>query len=323
MVRLRTAWFAAVTFSALAVVIPPAPAQGGAPGSSVAPAALDTSGTLKYVVIVSRHGVRSPTGKADTLNLFGVYDRALFAKDGLFASEGCGDAAEVSVIADSDQRTRETGKALAAGMFPGCNIDVKALPEGTPDPLFHSLEAGVGHPDKAIATAAIAGRIGNNPAGLTDAYRPQLQALEEVLMGCKPGPTCAGAHASLFDVPSSIGPGKGDHLVDLRGPLGISATMAENLLLEYTGGLDASQVGWGRIDADRLRELMQLHTANAELERRTSVVARAQSSNLLRHILGSMQRAAGAADAQVRARPLGSLGFWKQRGAFMPSTPQA
>jgi 4-phytase/acid phosphatase len=275
---------------------------------------------LKYVVIVSRHGVRSPTGKADTLNqysakpwpqwsvppgyltehgaklmtLFGVYDRALFAKDGLFASEGCGDAAEVSVIADSDQRTRETGKALAAGMFPGCNIDVKALPEGTPDPLFHSLEAGVGHPDKAIATAAIAGRIGNNPAGLTDAYRPQLQALEEVLMGCKPGPTCAGAHASLFDVPSSIGPGKGDHLVDLRGPLGISATMAENLLLEYTGGLDASQVGWGRIDADRLRELMQLHTANAELERRTSVVARAQSSNLLRHILGSMQRAAGA-----------------------------
>jgi len=168
---------------------------------------------------------------------------------------------------------------------------VKTLPEGTPDPLFHSLEAGGGHADKALATAAIAGRIGNNPAGLTEAYRPQLQALEEVLQGCKPGPACAGAHSSLFDIPSSIGPGKGDHLVDLQGPLGTAATMAENLLLEYTEGMDASQVGWGRVDANKLRELMQIHTANAELERRTIVVARAQSSNLLRHILDSIQQA--------------------------------
>jgi 4-phytase / acid phosphatase len=55
--------------------------------------------------------------------------------------------------------------------------------------------------------------------------------------------------------------------------------------------MDASKVGWGRVDANKLRELMQLHTANAELERRTSIVARAQSSNLLRHILASMRQA--------------------------------
>jgi 4-phytase/acid phosphatase len=272
---------------------------------------------LKYVVIVSRHGVRSPTGKTDALNqysakpwpqwsvppdyltehgaklmtLLGAYDRELFAKEGLLAADGCDDATRISVVADSDQRTRETGKALAASMFPGCEVDVKALPEGASDPLFHSLEAGVGHADKALATAAIAGRIGNNPAGLTEAYRPQLQALEEVLLGCKPGPACASAHSSLFDVQSSIGPGKGDHLVELRGPLGTAATMAENLLLEYTEGMDASQVGWGRVDANKLREMMQLHTANAELERRTSYIARAGVSNLLRHILKSMEQA--------------------------------
>jgi len=289
-------------------------AQDPAPSTA---ATQGSSGTLKYVVIVSRHGVRSPTGKTDTLNqysakpwpqwsvppgyltehgvklmtLFGAYDREMLAKEGLFASDGCGDASRVTIIADSDQRTRETGNALAAGMFPACNVDVKALPEGTPDPLFHSLEAGVGHADKAIATAAIAGRIGNNPAGLTEAYRPQLQALEDVLQGCNPGPACASAHSSLFDIPSSIGPGKGDHLVELRSPLGTAATMAENLLLEYTEGMDASQVGWGRVDANKLRELMQLHTANAELERRTSYIARAGSSNLLAHILNSMKQA--------------------------------
>jgi 4-phytase/acid phosphatase len=150
----------------------------------------------------------------------------------------------------------------------------------------------VGHPDKALAVAAIAGRIGNNPEGLMEAYRPQLQALEEVLLGCKPGPACAGAHSSLFDIPSSIAPGKGDHLVDLRGPMSTAATMAENLLLEYAEGMDALQVGWGRVDANKLRELMQLHTANAELERRTTFLARSQSSNLLLHILDSMRQAA-------------------------------
>ncbi|MGA3045673.1 MAG: histidine-type phosphatase [Terracidiphilus sp.] len=287
-------------------------------GTQSVPAAIRQSpDILKYVVIVSRHGVRSPTGKTDALNqysaklwpdwteppgyltehgaklmtLFGAYDREMFAKEGLFASEDCGDAAKVSIIADSDQRTRETGKALAAGMFSGCNVDVKALPEGTPDPLFHSLGAGDMHVDKAVATAAIAGRIGNNPAGLTEAYRPQLEALEEVLEGCKPGPACAGTRISLFDIPSTIAPGKGDHLVDLQGPLSTAATLAEDLLLEYTDGLDASKVGWGRVDANKLRELMQLHTANAELQRRTSIVARAQASNLLRHILASMRQA--------------------------------
>jgi 4-phytase/acid phosphatase len=68
--------------------------------------------------------------------------------------------------------------------------------------------------------------------------------------------------------------------------------MAENLLLEYAEGMDALQVGWGRVDANKLRELMQLHTANAELERRTTFLALSQSSNLLLHILDSMRQAA-------------------------------
>jgi 4-phytase/acid phosphatase len=276
---------------------------------------------LRFVIIVSRHGVRSPTGKTDQLNqysrlpwptwsvppsyltahgaqlmtILGAYDREHLAAQGLLTPSGCADVGRIRIIADSDQRTRETGKALAQGLAPNCSLEVSALPEGTADPLFHSVEAGVGYPDKSLATAAVSGRIGGNPQGLTGAYRPQLQALEEVLLNCKSAADCAtsGASApkSIFDIPASLEPGRGDHLVELRSPLGIASTMAENLLLEYTEGMDITNVGWGRVDSGKLSELMQIHAVHENITARTSYIARVESSNLLFHILRSMEQA--------------------------------
>jgi 4-phytase/acid phosphatase len=284
--------------------------------------AAEVADELKFVVIVSRHGVRSPTGKLGQLNqysrqpwpiwsvppgyltehgarlmtLLGVYDREELAAQGLLAPSGCANASHIKIIADSDQRTRETGKALAAGLAPGCVLNVSALPEGTADPLFHSLAAGIGHTDKLLASASVSGRIGANPRGLSEAYRPQLEALEEVMRGCNLGANCADMPEphSLFDIPSSLGPGIGDHLVDLRTPLGVASTMTENLLLEYTEGMDATNVGWGRVDLRKLRYLLQLHAANEDIERRTVYLARAQSSNLLFHLVQSLKQAVEA-----------------------------
>lgn len=294
------------------------------PSASTTKSFVKNDGELKYVVIVSRHGVRSPTGKMDLLNqysaepwpewsvppgyltehgthmmtLFGAYDREQLAAQGLLAPGGCADAAQIRIVADSDQRTRETGKALAAGLAPGCSLEVSALPEGTHDPLFHSMGAGVGHLDRTLAAAAISGRIGANPQGLIEAYRPQLEALEEVLHGCGAGAKCTGsstaAHLSLFDPPSPAAPANSAPMAESHTSLDLASTMAENMLLEYAEGMDAANVGWGRVDLRKLRELLQIHAAHEDLADRTSYVARAQSSNLLSHVLQSMQQAVSA-----------------------------
>lgn len=119
---------------------------------------------LIYAIYLTRHGVRSPTGTAaqynqfssaqwpewnvppgyltahgyELMRLFGGYDRERLARLNLLRPEGCQDAKHVTIHADSDQRTRETAKALAEGMFPECDVAINAKADGTNDPLFQS-----------------------------------------------------------------------------------------------------------------------------------------------------------------------------------------
>ena len=272
---------------------------------------------LKFVVYFSRHGVRSPTGKPAQYNtysvapwpawdvppgyltphgyhlmeLFGSYDRMQLASEGLAISEGCGDAASVTFYADSDQRTRETGKALAEGLFPGCNVQVKSLPEGTNDPLFHPNPTDFADADPALATAAIAGRIGKNPGNVTDAYRNQIGVMDKLLSTCGAPSATLQKRTSLFDIPASLALGKGEHLAELRGPLNTASSLAENLLLEYTQGMSTENVGWGCITGADILSLINLHTAATDYTLRTPAIARVQATNLLTDILRSLEQA--------------------------------
>jgi len=281
-------------------------------------AAVDSSreakAKLEFVVVLSRHGVRSPIVQGNSIDkyaatpwpkwdvppsyltphgfeaikLFGTWDRANLAEKGLFAATGCDDAAHVTIMADTDERTIETGKALAEGMFPGCAPEVHAGKEGTLDPLYRMPNGP--HPgDETLAAAAIAGRIGGNPNSLTETFRPQLEAMDRVLAGCGHVDSLATKRTSIFDIPAKFG-GSTAFSSAYSGPVTNAATFAENILLEYTTGMPAADVGWGCVDGPTLRALMQLDTASWEYNYRTQPVARMNAANLLDKIERSLEQ---------------------------------
>jgi 4-phytase / acid phosphatase len=271
---------------------------------------------LKFVIYLSRHGVRSPTGKVTQyaayskgpwpawdvppgyltkhgyhlMELFGAYDRLALANRRLLSASGCADASSVTFYADSDQRTRQTGEALAKGMFPGCNITVSSLKEGDKDPLFHPVESNVDPKASHLTVSALAGRIGNDPGNITQAHKAQLSALDNLLETCGSSKQDR-RRLSLFEIPSVVVDGRGDRPVDVKGPLSIAGTFTENFLLEYTEGMNESDVGWGCVDGEKLRNLIDLHTASVDLTQRTPAIARLQAANLLNLIQRSLEQA--------------------------------
>jgi len=265
---------------------------------------------LKFVAIVTRHGVRPPTVSNDQINpysaepwpqwdvppgyltahgralmkLFGAYDRAQFARAGLLTPSGCADVPRVYFWADTDERTIETGHALVEGMLPGCKVEVHSAPAGTRDPLFNPVAAGVGHADPDLAAAAVSGRIGGHPEALLAAYRPALETMRQVLTAGKT------VKQPLLDLPVSLGPAAGG-LVEMRGPLATASSLAEDFLLEYTNGMEGHDLGWGRLTESNLRQMMALNTAFTDLTRRTPQIARTSASNLLSAVAKAMEQA--------------------------------
>jgi 4-phytase/acid phosphatase len=290
---------------------------------------------LRMVVVVMRHGVRSPTGKTaqynvyasapwpawdvapgfltphgfEVIRLLGAWDKEHFAGEGLFPGAGCVGASTMTLYADSDERTRETAKALAQGIFPGCDLPVQGLSEGTNDPLFHPEAPSSA--TEALAVAAISGRIGGDANNVTAAYRAPLAELDDILSRCPKAAGVPSKRTSLFEVPTTLSAGNGDHLADLKGPLATASTLSENLLLEYTEGMEPANVGWGCVDGQRLRQLIGLHTAATDFTQRTFAVASVQAAPLLRQVQSAFRQAiSGAAVA-------GALGKPKDRALFL------
>jgi 4-phytase/acid phosphatase len=275
---------------------------------------------LRSVVIITRHGVRSPTDPAEltpysarpwpvwevppgyltphgaeAMTHFGAAYRTLYASQGVLPRSGCPAPESVYVWADTDERTKATARALLDGLAPHCALTALDAGDGN-DPLFHALPA-IGKADAAISRASLAGSFGSSPESLVAAHEPTFQKLDAIL-------GCAQARCTrVSQVPSAVQTAKSG-LASLQGPVDLASTAVEDFILAYADGKPASDVGWGQVDAQTLLQLSQLHVLKSLVSTQLPYNARALASNLLAHVVATVDASAtGRSNGKTRVPP--------------------
>lgn len=238
-----------------------------------------TTNQLKMVVILTRHGVRSPTGAAyvkdpwpklqpdwgvdccgdltptgkQLVRLMGTYYRDYYAAPAQrILPAGCPDK-QVYIWADNEERTMETGRELAKGMnagLPGCNIIVHSVG-------YKPQDCSASPGDKFCQR----GKPTDPLFHLPSSYKPdvgRMQAIADhinknykqlVDKYSKPiqdlqDTLCPSKNCMLTpDKPASVVDGK----LNWQGRFSAGSTAAEIFLLEYANGMPCNKVGWGRV----------------------------------------------------------------------------
>ncbi|MBB6367307.1 4-phytase/acid phosphatase [Xanthomonas sacchari] len=300
--RVRSGW-------RLAALLWVASAAWPAGASPKAPTAPDPA-QVRLTIVVMRHGVRAPTQSPQELakyaaqpwpqwpvapgQLTGHGAAGMQALGARYRQRWLGTAALAPdcarsgavVIADSTPRNHDSAAAFSEGLLPGCQAQYLALPTTQNNPLFHFGK----DEDKDDAAPAA-------PLHLDAATRTRLRALQRVLSGCAT-PACAAPVAPRLDDPQRL-----QEPAQAAKALKTAGSLAENLMLEYAQGLPLPQVAWGRADAAALQRLIGLHNASFAYSKRALPAARAGGSNLLAHLLATLQTAAGQTPAVAALAP--------------------
>lgn len=273
----------------------------------------DAAGHLIKVVVLSRHGVRSPTQSSKTLldwsqsvwpewpvgrgeltprgaelvTALWQHQRERFTTQGLFPDRTCPDPESVFVRADPEQRTRATAKALLEGLAPGCGLSFVTEETLQPDPLFHPVEAGV----CALNPSAV--DLQSEREALERRLENPIRELAELSGPCAPD-FCRrhglAAGCTAADIPSRLSFHDNNHKIDLGGRLGIAASLVEILLLEYAQWPDKLPGFGPRHPVDRrlLERLLPIHSRVFALVNQNPSIAAHRGSALLAEMTAAL-----------------------------------
>lgn len=220
--------------------------------------------------LVTPHGRKA-------VQLSGEYLRQWLMQQALLPRNGCPAPGSLTVWANTDQRTIDSGALLADALAPGCNVQAGHRAVGSNDPLFRPIEAGAVPFDANAAVAAIQRETGG-PAALLQGHAADLQALQQIL-GCTKTP------CDFARMPSTLKPSADGRGLALGGPIDLTSGTGEVLLLQYAEGMPLSQVGWGRATPERLAQVSRLHALLFDIYARPHYMASRSGAPLAREVL--------------------------------------
>ncbi|WP_454561526.1 hypothetical protein [Mycobacterium haemophilum] len=274
----------------------------------VAPPAPADDWSVERVVMLMRHGVRSPNAQpplpatvapepwpgwavlpgrltghgAAAIRLVAAADARRFAAEGVLPGTGCPPPGATVLVADSLERTIATGDNYLSAFAPHCTLTTQHAQQGVPDPLFSAYDdAGI---SAATAQQAIDDAVGpQGIGGIDQQARPELEAVSRILCG-------AGRQGcGLTDMPSvvDVDP-SGRNRPKVTGALGYGATAAQVFSLEYADGKPMSEVGWGRATPDDLRAAGMLHAIKFSLIARPRPLAVANAGRIAKRMVDAL-----------------------------------
>ena len=274
---------------------------------------------MERVVLLARHGVRSPTQSPEELARFaaspwptwpgapgdltprgaalardmGLFYRVHYGGLGLIQEDDCPAPGVVVVWADIDQRTEYSALSTLGGLYMRClNPILKHQADvSMPDPLFHPAPSPACPMDPASNKAAVLARIGGDFSSVLREYAPQLATLQATL--CPPGLSPAGKACGLAVEAPGLEPRPGGGL-RMTGPIAIGAMTSEVFVLENAEGLPADQVAWGRLGKRSggdvaLRDVLKVRRLFLDLMEKTRPLAQQKGSNLLAQVVATLQ----------------------------------
>jgi 4-phytase/acid phosphatase len=215
---------------------------------------------LTKLVIVSRHGVRTPLPPpaelatwasqpwpvwnqppgaltprgAQLASVMGRYYRQFASEAGAMTAAGCPAVGSTNIYAHNLPRTQATARALADGFAPNCNVGYRARDGNAPDPLFHPLETGACRLDALTAQTRVLERAGGDLNRLVADMKGPVYALKSILQCCAPA-LCTGYgrgdKCTLGELPTALSPRPDGAGLGMIGALAIASTTAEIMLL--------------------------------------------------------------------------------------------
>ncbi|MFS3136404.1 Ca2+-dependent phosphoinositide-specific phospholipase C [Gluconacetobacter sacchari] len=262
---------------------------------------------LRRVVMVMRHGIRSPLpgqepGEATVpggwprwevapgdltprgaagMRATGRFEREWLDQNGLIPARGCPAPQTLAIRANSEPRTVASAEAFTRGFAPACSISVTHLRPGVPDPIFSALDADPTRFDMRAIVRRLpdADRVF---ARRTDA----LAALARLVR-------CNGGLCSFLTSVNRVQPDGANHGLILAGPIREGSSIAEALMLAYLDGKPETRLDGASVGAAQLGLFSALHAAMLNSIVRPPAIGEPLSRDLRERLIADLTETSG------------------------------